>query len=418
MRYPRESRVCQFLLRKRWISLDQLTEALEEQRRERELGFPTRSFEAFLAERGDLDPAKLLELADYAESTPTPQPGAPGLTTTERTDDEGPTVPEGIGARTEDETGHDEGFGSDISLRPGTRVGPVFVVGRIGRGGGGTVYLARWAPEDDDGSDTATGLGGPREDESTPKRPALVALKVFSGERSHRRARERFLREARVACLLRHHGIVAGLDAGVFEGGFYYAMEYVEGQSLRRAIDTAGRLDERRVLDYAIRLTLALDFIHGLGFVHRDVKPDNILLGYDGSVRLCDLGLARPIALKEGITTAGVALGTPRYISPEQARGADDVDARCDIYSLGITLFHALVGEPPFLGESGIVIMSRHLYEDVPDVRDRRPDCSRGLAEVIWKMTRRRREDRHVDAKELLDALLEVAAALPEPELV
>jgi serine/threonine-protein kinase len=109
------------------------------------------------------------------------------------------------------------------------------------------------------------------------------------------------------------------------------------------------------------------------------------------------------------VTTSGAALGTPRYIAPEQARGDRNVDGRADIYSLGITLFHALVGEPPFLGESGIVVMSRHLYEDVPPIRTRRPNINPGLDRAVLRMTRRTKTLRHPSGRELVRDLVSIA---------
>lgn len=406
--YPRDSRVCQFLLRRRWVSLKRIHTAAEQQRLEREDGSAPRPLDQILQDGGALDSDQAKSVAEYAAATPTPPLGGKRLAATlaprAQPDGETSAPSNADGDATENETGTDAWVDVARTLPPGTPVGPFTLVGRIGRGGGGTVYLARPQPGYE--------LQLPRPPVTTGSDAdgPLVALKVFTGDRSlHGSARERFLREARVACLLRHEGVVAGLDAGPFEDGFYYAMEYIEGRSMREAIDHAGRLPESQVLAIAIAVARALDFIHGLGFVHRDIKPDNILLGADGTIRLCDLGLAREIRMNSEVTTSGAALGTPRYIAPEQARGDRNVDGRADIYSLGITLFHALVGEPPFLGESGIVVMSRHLYEDVPPIRTRCPEINAGLDRVVLRMTRRTRILRHPSSIELVRDLVDIA---------
>jgi serine/threonine-protein kinase len=185
-------------------------------------------------------------------------------------------------------------------------------------------------------------------------------------------------------------------------------MELVEGETLRQRLKR-GPLTEREATAIGAKVAAALAYAHGKGVIHRDVKPDNILLAKDGAVKLCDLGLAREAGVDASVTSSGAALGTPRYMSPEQARGEKDVDWRADIYSLGVTLFHALTGNPPFPEESGIVVMSRHLFDEVPDVRVSRPALSMAVAAIVSKMTRRRREDRFAsmsDVAAALDALL------------
>jgi serine/threonine-protein kinase len=247
------------------------------------------------------------------------------------------------------------------------------VLMRIGRGGMGSVYKA-------------LDLSANR----------IVALKVLSAEvaRQGRNAR-RFLREAKMAANLRHPNIIRGFKVGWERGIYYYVMEYVEGETVGDMLRGLGRIPEARVIDITLQVLSALDYAASCGVVHRDIKPDNMIVDRSGCVKLCDLGLARAMTLESCLTTSGITLGTPKYISPEQARGESEVDIRSDLYSLGISLYHMLVGEPPFLGPSGIVIISKHLYEKVPRIRVRCTEISRDMDHVVYRMTRKEPKERY-----------------------
>jgi serine/threonine-protein kinase len=265
----------------------------------------------------------------------------------------------------------------------GDTLGPYTVVERIARGGMGAVFR---------GECRLTGES--------------VALKVLAGERAKRDPdAARFLREARLACVLKHDGIVRGHGFGTDRGLRYFAMELVPGESLRQRLKR-GPLTPVEGASLGARVAGALAYAHARGVVHRDVKPDNILVGADGQIKVCDLGLAREHGVDATVTSSGCSIGTPRYMSPEQARGEKDVDGRSDIYSLGVTLYHALTGNPPFPEESGLIVLSRHLFDEVPDVRVARPEIPAALALAVVRMTRRRREDRFTSMDEVQQALL------------
>lgn len=219
------------------------------------------------------------------------------------------------------------------------QLGQYRLLKKIGEGGVGAVYLAE---------DVALGR--------------RVALKVLSKKHTHNPAfQERFTREAKAAGQLNHTNIASAFAIGEELGHHYYVMEYWDGETLDALVKRIGRVPEAQVLDIAIQAARGLQFAHQAGFVHRDIKPSNLFLTKEGVVKILDLGLARAIAeAEEGhLTSAGVAVGTPHYISPEQARGERDLDGRADMYSLGATLFHLLVGRTLYEGPSSAVILNK-----------------------------------------------------------
>ncbi|RMG16308.1 MAG: serine/threonine protein kinase [Planctomycetota bacterium] len=238
-----------------------------------------------------------------------------------------------------------------------------------------------------------------------------VALKVLAGERARRdRGAERFLQEAQLLCTLRHENLVRGIAFGTDAGRRYFVMEYFPAPSLKHRIRERGALDEEFVVAVGLRVASALAYLHGEGVVHRDVKPANVLVADDGRTRLCDLGLARELDLPSEATASTDTLGTPRYMAPEQARDGRSAGPSADLYSLGVTLFHAAAGAPPFPEESGIVAVSRHLFDEVPDVRVARPGVSSGLARLIHRLTRKDPGERPRSADEVVAALAALRA--------
>jgi eukaryotic-like serine/threonine-protein kinase len=210
----------------------------------------------------------------------------------------------------------------------------------LGRGGMATVYLARDLRHD---------------------RP--VALKVLHPELATTLGPERFLREIRLAARLQHPHILSVYDSGEAAGRLWFTMPYVEGESLRDRLRREGQLPVADTVRLTREVALALDFAHRHGAVHRDIKPENILL-VDGQALVADFGIARAVgAGDERLTETGLSLGTPAYMSPEQAAADKNVDARTDIYSLGIVLYEMLAGEPPFTAPTAQAMMARRMLE-------------------------------------------------------
>ena len=222
---------------------------------------------------------------------------------------------------------------------------------------------------------------------------------------------KRFLREARAVARLNHPNVVSGIDVGEAKGHHFFVMEFVEGRTLQMVLDDLDRVDPIKAAKVVLLVAKALDHAHHAGMVHRDVKPANIILSSKTGVpKLCDLGLAKEVAEPgSGSTTGeGRALGTPYYISPEQARGQGDIDIRSDIYSLGATFFHCVTGVPPFGGPTPAVIMAKHLTEELEPVRTLRPDCPPGISHVIEKMLEKERDDRYQSPADVIEELAAV----------
>jgi serine/threonine-protein kinase len=226
-----------------------------------------------------------------------------------------------------------------------------------------------------------------------------VAIKILAPHLSHKPEYvERFLREARAVARLNHPNVISGIDVGEAEGFRYFVMEYASGHTIRRLLERGGPMDESRVLRIALQIARALDHAHHAGLVHRDVKPDNILVTGEGVAKLCDLGLAKDRA------EPGKPLGTPNYISPEQAMGDADVDIRSDLYSFGATLYHMLAGRPPFEG-TGRVVMTKHVAEEPQPLREFEPDVSDDMQAIVQRLMRKERGQRFQTPRDLIGAL-------------
>jgi serine/threonine-protein kinase len=190
----------------------------------------------------------------------------------------------------------------------------------------------------------------------------------------------------------------------------YYAMRYVEGPNLRVYLDRERRCSQDHAVRHASELLDALDAAHGLGIVHRDVKPENIVLSPHGAV-LLDFGIARAVAVSgnERLTRSGFTVGTSAYMSPEQVNGGD-LDQRSDIYSLGCVLFECLAGQPPFHDPLEAAVLKMHAQVPAPDVRTLRTDTPRSLADAVGKALAKDPRDRWQTARQMLDALSAVKA--------
>ncbi|MCY3023842.1 MAG: serine/threonine-protein kinase, partial [Planctomycetota bacterium] len=255
----------------------------------------------------------------------------------------------------------------------------------LGEGGMGAVFLA----EDTIGQRT-------------------VAVKVLARKRAgDSQFVSRFRREAKAAGRLNHPNIVGAYTTGVEQGQHYLVMEYCEGESLNKTIRRDGFLPWDRAVEIIIQVAHGLQHAHAHAIIHRDIKPPNIIVANDGTAKILDMGLSKDIGAGEQSfsTQTGMALGTPHYISPEQARGERNIDGRADIYSLGATLYHMVTGRTPFEGLTGAMIMLKHIHEQIPNPQDIREDIPDSVAQVIQKMTAKEPADRYRDCTELLGDL-------------
>jgi eukaryotic-like serine/threonine-protein kinase len=261
---------------------------------------------------------------------------------------------------------------------------------KLGSGGMSTVYLAR---------------------DTTLDRP--VAVKVMHREMSEQADQlERFRQEARAVAKISHPNVVSVIDAGEDGGYPYIVFEYVEGETLKARINRVGALDVQESLAYAIEIARGLTVAHARKMVHRDIKPQNVLIDAEGRAKLTDFGISRQLE-QDGMTATGRVLGTTDYVAPEQAMGRG-ADQRSDIYSLGVVLFEMLTGGVPFEADSQVGVAMKHVNEELPDVQKERPEISAATALVVERATAKDPTQRYADIGEMIDDLstaLEVEAA-------
>ncbi|HZU19591.1 MAG TPA: protein kinase [Gaiellaceae bacterium] len=204
---------------------------------------------------------------------------------------------------------------------------------------------------------------------------------------------ERFRREARAVAALSHPNIVTIIDRGDHEGRQFIVFEYVDGENLKRLIERRGPAPVATTLELGIQIARGLSFAHQQGLVHRDVKPQNVLLNGDGQAKVTDFGIARSLDVKHGMTQTGTVLGTSDYIAPEQAQG-QQVGEHTDVYSLGVVLYELLTSEVPFPGENFVAVAMRHINEPPPTIRDKRPDVSPRLEAAVRRAMAKQPEER------------------------
>jgi serine/threonine-protein kinase len=219
---------------------------------------------------------------------------------------------------------------------------------------------------------------------------------------------ERFRREARAVAQLNHPHIVGVIDAGEDDGAPFIVFEYVEGETLKERIRRNGRLAIPEAVAYAIEIARALGAAHAQGIVHRDVKPQNVLVDEEGTAKVTDFGIARTLD-QEGLTADGRVLGTTDYVSPEQALG-HAVTGQSDLYSLGIVLFEMLTGDVPFRGENQVAVAMKHVREELPDLQALRPEISSALAVVVDRATAKDLDRRYPGDAALIADLEDVLA--------
>ncbi|HOX37428.1 MAG TPA: FHA domain-containing serine/threonine-protein kinase [Candidatus Brocadiia bacterium] len=286
---------------------------------------------------------------------------------------------------------------------PKTDSGPPVVPGyeimeAIGKGGMSTVYKARQLSMD-----------------------RIVALKILEEDRVKAEGFvQRFAKEARLAAGLNHPNIVMAIDYGRAGINYYFVMEFVDGEAVSSIIRRKGRLKEKAALYITAQVARALEHARQHGLIHRDIKPGNILITKNGVVKLADLGLAKKIETRsdqEGdatsLTDAMVAVGTPQYISPEQAKGLENIDTRADIYSLGITLFTMLSGAFPFDGPP-MEVIAKQITEPVPSIKSIVPSVSERTNSIVKKMTVKMPEKRYQTPHELVGDLMEALEAVSQ----
>ncbi len=261
---------------------------------------------------------------------------------------------------------------------------------KLGSGGMSTVYLAR--------------------DQTLDRQ---VAVKVMHREMSEQADQlERFRQEARSVAKFSHPNVVSVIDAGEDGGHPYIVFEYIEGETLKQRINRNGALEPQEAIAYAIEIARGLAVAHARNMVHRDIKPQNILIDAEGRAKLTDFGISRQLE-QDGMTATGRVLGTTDYVAPEQAMGRK-VDPRTDIYSLGVVLYEMLVGQVPFAADSQVGVAMKHVNEELPDVQRRRPDVSAAVALVVERSTAKDPAQRYQQVSEMIDDLstaLEVEAA-------
>ncbi len=265
------------------------------------------------------------------------------------------------------------------------QIGGYQVIAKVGEGGMGAVYEARQVSLD-------------RKVALKLLHPALAEDELYL---------KRFVREARAVALLNHPNIVSGIDVGQEGRLHYFVMEFVEGQTVKEMLREEGFLPEKLSFEIARQVGLALEQASRHSLVHRDIKPENIILTEQYVAKLCDLGLARPEGGGDSLTESGATHGTPFYMSPEQACG-EALDARSDIYALGVTLYEMVTGERPFTGRTAAEVLIRQIGDDPVSPRKRNGLLSVGAERVILKMMAKRPAERYQDPRQLVSDLEDV----------
>jgi serine/threonine protein kinase len=279
-------------------------------------------------------------------------------------------------------------------IEPGQQLGEYEILELLGKGGMGAVYKAR---------------------QTNLRR--LVAIKTLQPSlASEPEYVQRFHNEAVAAAALNHPNLVQVYAAGETNGIHWFAMEYVEGESVQARMKRQSRLSAEEALAICMHVAAGLEYgWRKARLIHRDIKPDNIFLSMDGEVKLGDLGLAKSTSQEQSLTMTGASMGTPNYISPEQAEGAKEIGIGTDIYSLGCSLFHMIAGSAPYSADSAFSIMMKHVSAPIVDLRQVWPECPATLAAVLVKMMQKSPANRQQSYEELLAELRHAYENLNEP---
>ncbi len=268
------------------------------------------------------------------------------------------------------------------SLKEGDMLGSYRIRKPLGRGGMGEVYLAFHT-----------------------KLNVLRAIKILPARicSADKNYGERFLQEARSAIQMEHPNVIAVYDAEYDEKReiYYSVMEYVDGGTVRTALRSMGAYAEKQAMMIVLKVTEALMAAEKVGLVHRDIKPDNIMLTRNGVVKLADLGIAKTASDEQNGRDKTSITGTPAYMSPEQATDPNKVDSRADIYSLGVTFYEMLTGTKPYRGDKTVDILKQVFNEPVPDPRKANPQISKVCGKLIMQMMSKNRDDRPAGAEVL-----------------
>ncbi len=277
--------------------------------------------------------------------------------------------------------------------RSSTRIPGYQILSKLGQGAMAKVYLAKQKSLD-----------------------RLVAIKILPSKFNNENFIARFRKEGRAAASLSHNNIVAAYEIGEANGHHYFVMEYVDGDTVYDRIAARKRLPERESLEIIRQIASALEHAHERGFVHRDIKPRNIMMTRSGVAKLADLGLARSISDKElAESEAGRAYGTPYYISPEQIQGKVDIGPPADIYGLGATFYHMVTGRVPYEAKNQSEVMQKHLRQPLVPPDHLNPQISAGTALIIETMLAKDVRDRYRNARDLIkDIDLVLAGGDPE----
>ncbi len=369
------NRFGEIAVREGFATRAQVRECLEIQAKLRSYGVEPKKIGEILVEKGYLKPADTLAILDVQRQ------GASRIETRSG-------IGSRIGSRAQVKAAATEIANPNPTADqiPMPQIPGYEILSLLGQGGMGAVYKARQKSLD-----------------------RIVALKILPPRAAKDENFIRnFISEARTVAKLNHENIIAGIDVGEANGTYYFAMEHVEGESLARLVEKDGPLEEHRALEITAQMARALEHAHKHGLVHRDVKPQNILLAKNDVAKLCDLGLAKQMGQDDRGHVAGIPLGTPHYLSPEQARGEADVDIRSDIYSLGASLYHMLTGEPPFTGDSPMVLMTKHLTEEPIPPRRKNEEISKAASDLVLHMMAKDKEERPQSPTEVLEEIQRV----------